>query len=85
MAIPFSKPPAASLVATTPFRVNIPESALTELNTLLKYSKLAKPTFENTTTESYHGVSREWLQNAKSTWEGTFNWHEQKYLYREKH
>jgi microsomal epoxide hydrolase len=83
MALPFSKPPSAALVTPTPFQISIPDSALTEMKTLLKYSKLAKLTFENTTTGNYHGVSREWLQRAKSTWEGNFNWYEQKSLYRE--
>lgn len=76
MALPFSKSPSGTLVTPTPFRVNIPESALTELKTLLKYSKIAKPTFENTTTEGYYGVSREWLQDAKSNWESRFDWYE---------
>ncbi|TVY82933.1 putative epoxide hydrolase [Lachnellula suecica] len=74
MALPFFNPPSGCTVTPTPFSINIPESSLTELQTILKYSKLAKPTYENSNSDKYHGVSREWLEHAKSSWENTFDW-----------
>ncbi|CAG8974590.1 hypothetical protein HYALB_00004387 [Hymenoscyphus albidus] len=70
----FSTVPAGAIVAPTPFTVDIPEAALEELKTLVELSKLPKKTYENTTTEKYHGLTRSWLENAKSYWAHEFEW-----------
>ncbi|KAH6668254.1 Alpha/Beta hydrolase protein [Halenospora varia] len=76
MAKTFSAIPPGATVTPTPFTINISDGALDELNTLLRLSKLSKPTYENTTKEKYFGISREWLENSVSSWKNDFNWRE---------
>ncbi|CAG8957630.1 hypothetical protein HYFRA_00010497 [Hymenoscyphus fraxineus] len=74
MAPDFSTIPTGVIVAPKPFTVDIPEAALEELKALVELSKLPKKTYENTTTDKYHGLTRSWLENAKSYWAHEFDW-----------
>ncbi|KAH6664192.1 Alpha/Beta hydrolase protein [Halenospora varia] len=81
MAAEFSTIPPGASVTPTPFTVDVAEEALDELNTLVKLSKISKPTYENTTSDAYFGVTREWIENAVSTWKNDFSWREkERYL-----
>lgn len=75
MSLNFSTLPSGVLIAPEPFKVDIPETALEDLAASLKLSKLPKSTFENTTANSYYGVTRSWLENTKSFWANEFDWH----------
>jgi Epoxide hydrolase N terminus len=71
-------PPTADNDAIKPFKVSIPESDLQEMKTLIKLSKVAVPSFENTHTgeenEHYYGIDREFIVKAKKVWEGEYDW-----------
>lgn len=66
-------PPNAT-IKVTPFKVAIPDEALEELQTLLKYSKLGPVTYESVQQDRKYGVTHDWLRNAKDTWQNKFNW-----------
>ncbi|KAK5655297.1 hypothetical protein OQA88_5864 [Cercophora sp. LCS_1] len=59
-----------------PFNVNIPGEELDRMNTLLKLSRVASPCHENSLPDGdpKFGLPREWLLEAKRTWETSFNW-----------
>ncbi|KAK5064705.1 hypothetical protein LTR84_000539 [Exophiala bonariae] len=61
-----------------PWRVDIPQESLDELNVLLKRTPLAPPTYENSLPDAedrHLGVRRDWLTAAKKHWEdGGFDW-----------
>jgi microsomal epoxide hydrolase len=70
----FATPPSTTLINPTPFKIGVHPTAIDELKTLLKVSKLAKPTYENTTKDKNYGVSREWLEEAVRVWREDFDW-----------
>lgn len=76
MSSPFATIPTSlsTTIQPKPFKVDIPQSALDELKTLLKLSKLAPPTYENSQDDRRYGVSAKWTQNAKDKWLNEFDW-----------
>jgi microsomal epoxide hydrolase len=64
----FASLPPGTLIDPVPFKIGIHDTAIEELHTLLKISKLAKPTYENTTKDANYGVSRQWLEEAVRFW-----------------
>ncbi|EHK99351.1 hypothetical protein M7I_4817 [Glarea lozoyensis 74030] len=58
----FATFPANTLIDPVPFKLGIHDTAIEELQTLLKITKLAKPTYENTTKDANYGVSRDCLR-----------------------
>lgn len=74
MAAPFSKLPAGATINPTPFRVSIPQEQLDELQLLLKVSKIAPPTYENSLSDRRYGVTSEWLTAMREEWKNDFNW-----------
>lgn len=74
MAAPFSKLPASATINPTPFRVSIPQEKLDELQLLLKVSKIAPPTYENSLPDRRFGVTSEWLTTIRDQWKNDFNW-----------
>lgn len=73
MSLPFSRIPPAAEKTVTPFEVHIPQVRLDEMFTLLKLSKLAPETYENSLENRQYGVTRKWMIDAKSQWE-KINW-----------
>jgi len=55
-----------------PFKVSFSDASLDELKTLLKLSKLPPPTYEGKQTNL--GVTRQWMEEAKTRWENGFDW-----------
>ncbi|THC96524.1 hypothetical protein EYZ11_004023 [Aspergillus tanneri] len=74
MSAPFSKLPAAATIAPTPFTSSIPQDQLDDLRTLLKLSKIAPPTYENTQTDRRFGVTSDWLTTVREKWLNDFDW-----------
>jgi len=58
------------------FSVNIPDSELERMNTLLKLSNVASSCYENSLPDGSRrfGLRREWLVKAKEVWETDFSW-----------
>ncbi|KAF7365286.1 putative epoxide hydrolase [Mycena venus] len=69
----FTRLPETVKTTPTPFNVAVPESAILELKTLLKFAKVAPPTYESSRPDANYGVTRDWIQKAKAEWE-TFDW-----------
>lgn len=64
--------PSNATLKVLPFKVNIADSCVEELKTLLKLSKLPPPTYEGTQTNM--GVTRQWVADTKEKWENEFDW-----------
>lgn len=75
MSILFSTLPATARTSPTPFKVAIPKSQLTELETLIKLSKLAPPTFENSEVDSPYGITTHWLVAMRDQWLRSYKWY----------
>lgn len=74
MALDFAQVPADASVRVSPFKIAIPDKSLQELHTLLSLSKLAPVTYEGLQKDRRYGITREWLEEAKSTWMNSFDW-----------
>lgn len=74
----FSSLPKGASDAIKPWKVNVPQTDLDTLTTLLKLAPIAPATFENSLLgESRRlGVRRDWLSQAKEYWESKFDWRE---------
>ncbi|KII87369.1 hypothetical protein PLICRDRAFT_252879 [Plicaturopsis crispa FD-325 SS-3] len=72
----FNKIPNSSTrtIQPTPFKLAVPDLKLDEFKTLLKLTKVAGPTYEGSQQDRKYGVTTEWVQNAKNTWETKFDW-----------
>lgn len=74
MSPSFSKIPSGAKISPTPFEVSIPEEKLTELQTLVKLSKIAQPTYESTQEDRRFGITTEWIVSMKDKWMNDFDW-----------
>lgn len=70
----YTKIPSTAKAQPKPFEAKIPEEKLTELNTLLKYSKIGPAVWENQQEDRRFGITRDWLVNAKNEWETSYDW-----------
>ena len=57
-----------------PFKVDIPQKNIDELQQLLELSRLGPKTYENSLQDRRFGVSRTWLQHAVNIWKTSFDW-----------
>ncbi|KAL9105911.1 MAG: hypothetical protein Q9227_008970 [Pyrenula ochraceoflavens] len=57
-----------------PFKIAIPKDQVEEMNTLIKLSKIAPQTFENSFIDLKYGVGREWMVKARDEWMNNFSW-----------
>ncbi|ERF69832.1 hypothetical protein EPUS_08033 [Endocarpon pusillum Z07020] len=64
----FSTLPSGVNHAIKPFTLNTPAAEIEELKTLIKHSRIAVPTFENSQKDGKYGIDREWMQNIKEKW-----------------
>ncbi|KAK8245290.1 Alpha/Beta hydrolase protein [Phyllosticta capitalensis] len=65
--------PSTAKTQPTPFKVNIPQEKLHQLEQLVKLSPIGPETYENLFEDRKLGVSRSWLESAKKEWE-SFDW-----------
>ncbi|KAF9892940.1 hypothetical protein FE257_000532 [Aspergillus nanangensis] len=74
MTLPFSKLPSAATISPKPFQVSIPQEQLDDLQTLLKLSRIAPPTYENSQPDRRFGITSEWLTAMREQWKSSFDW-----------
>ncbi|KAJ5115901.1 hypothetical protein N7456_000249 [Penicillium angulare] len=74
MSRPFATLPSTAKVEPTPFTVSIPKQQLDELETLIKLSKLAPHTYENSRLDARYGVTTDWLVAMKDQWLRSYKW-----------
>ncbi|KAK8158055.1 Alpha/Beta hydrolase protein [Phyllosticta citrichinensis] len=65
--------PSAAKTKPTPFKVEIPQEKLQQLEQLVKLSPLGPETYENLFEDRRYGISHSWLAKAKKEWE-SFDW-----------
>jgi microsomal epoxide hydrolase len=70
----FSNLPAGASGAIKPFSIEISQQELDELKTMVKLSRIAVPTYENSQSDGRYGVKREFLQTIKDKWVN-FDWY----------
>lgn len=75
MSLPFSTLPVSARISPTPFKAAIPNDKLSELETLLKLSKLAPDTYENSQTDRRYGATSVWLKTMREQWLNSFSWY----------
>lgn len=76
MAQQFGTLPSAAKIDPTPFKVSIPKQKLDDLETLIRLSKLAPHTYENSQIDSRYGVTTDWLNAMKDQWLRSYKWFE---------
>ena len=69
----FSTLPNVADSAIQPFTIETSQEILDELKVLIKSSRIAVPTFENSLKDGRYGVDREWMQTIKDKW-SIFDW-----------
>ncbi|KAJ5692502.1 hypothetical protein N7462_001925 [Penicillium macrosclerotiorum] len=74
MSRPFSTLPSTARVTPTPFTISIPKQQLAEMETLIKLSKVAPPTYENSQIDARYGVTSAWLVTMKEQWLRSYHW-----------
>ena len=62
-----------------PFTLSTHPQSLEDMKTLLKLSRIAEPTYENTQEDQKYGVTRDWIQHIKQKWIN-FDWCAHYYL-----
>lgn len=73
-AMSFNTLPASSTLKVESYRIAVPDAALEELQTALKVSRIAPPTYENAQEDRRFGLTREWVLQAKERWSNGFDW-----------
>jgi microsomal epoxide hydrolase len=73
---PYAKLPENASSAIKPFTVSFPDADIKHMIDLLKLTPVADPIYENSLANGDRqlGLRRDWLTNAKHTWETEFNW-----------
>ena len=74
MAALYTQIPAKAMKKPQPYKIEIPDKEIEELKQLLKLSKIPRPTYESLQEDGRYGVSHKWMSEAKSVWEGEFDW-----------
>lgn len=74
----FDTLPSGTTGTFKPFQFHVSDSDIADFQTLLKLSKLAPETWENSTASrdhgKYYGITRDWLATARNTWLNSFDW-----------
>ncbi|KAF7585286.1 hypothetical protein BBP40_011436 [Aspergillus hancockii] len=74
MSAPFSKIPSKARVTPSAFTVSIPQEQLSDLQTLVKLSKIPPPTYENSQSDYRFGITSDWLVTIREKWINGFDW-----------
>lgn len=75
MAAAYNQSPSSTVLVLEPFELQTDEDVLTDLKILLKHSRLPIDTFENTREDKRFGLTKAWIQEAKTYWENQFDWY----------
>ncbi|KAF2173377.1 hypothetical protein M409DRAFT_61817 [Zasmidium cellare ATCC 36951] len=71
----FGRLPANARSTPTPFKVEVPDSKLIELKSLIAAGKVGPTTYEGLQADRRYGIDDKWLQEAKEAWL-EFDWRE---------
>jgi hypothetical protein len=69
----YAQIPAKALKKPEAYKIEVPEKEIEEFKTLLKLSRIPKPTYESLQEDGRYGVSHKWMAEAKNAWEH-FDW-----------
>lgn len=69
-------PEGAAKSDVHPFQVRFPDEDVDRMHKLVKLSNVASVNYENSLPDGSRdlGIRRDWLLQAKKTWEQKFNW-----------
>jgi microsomal epoxide hydrolase len=72
----YSTLPSGATLKVTPYNVHIDQQKLDDMKQLIKLSPLGPKTYENQqdSPDRRLGVSMKWMQQAKESWTGSFDW-----------
>jgi hypothetical protein len=70
----FGQIPSTAKVQPQPFKAAISQDAIDEMKTLIKYGKIATPSYENQQADGRYGITRDWLIEAKDYWLNKYDW-----------
>lgn len=66
--------PQSAQLQPEEFQVAISEQELSDFKDLLRLSKIAPRTYENTQADGKYGVTHEWMSQVKKYWETEYDW-----------
>ena len=72
---PFSTLPVDVKVKLEPLTVAFSDTQVSELQTLIRLSKLAPATWEGLQEDRRFGITTKWITEAKEYWENHFDWY----------
>jgi len=74
----FGSIPANASLKPKHFEAHVSDQELEDFKQLLKLSKIGPKTYENQTADPKdflgHGITRQWLSDAKQHWESSYDW-----------
>ena len=70
----FSKIPAGATLDIKPFKAHVDEEKLQHFKKLLELSPIGPAVFENTSCQRKFGMTRDYLEKAKTYWLNEFDW-----------
>jgi microsomal epoxide hydrolase len=73
---PYGQLPANASSSVIPFDLHFPDADLKQMLDLLKLTPIAEPIYENSLPDGdrHLGLRRDWLIEAKRSWETDFDW-----------
>lgn len=74
MSSPFSRIPPTAKTIPTPFKVSFSDDQLADLKTLVRLSRTAPCTYENSQSDRRYGITSDWLNDLKEQWVTEFDW-----------
>ena len=70
----FATLPAGATLSVRPFKAQVADEKLEHFRRLLELSPVGPAVFENTNAGRKYGITRAWLEMAKSAWLNDFDW-----------
>ncbi|RVX73342.1 hypothetical protein B0A52_02984 [Exophiala mesophila] len=70
----FATIPAGASLRPEKFELKVSEQDLKDFKDLVRLSKLAPETYENTRTDGRYGLTHEWMSQTKAYWETQYDW-----------
>lgn len=74
MSSSFSRLPSTAKVTPAPFKVSFSDNELEDLKTLVRLSRTAPRTYENSQSDRRYGITSDWLNGLKEQWTKDFDW-----------
>lgn len=66
--------PTTATLQLEKFELHVSEQDLKDFKDLVRLSKLAPETYENTRSDGRYGVTHEWISQGKKYWETQYDW-----------